>query len=425
MPSSDLGRVTTPLASVPAGKETLATVIPLLAVDRDRATWPAIEVADADARAPLPDEEDRLPRARSVLQRLAGDRAVELPVALGRATLRVERLLTEGPAAVDPSNVDPAGAIATTEWILQATAALFELIEEEGLVLGEVLTIDLSALRLETLVEVAEAVLALSQAPRAVSSWGSAVVAEAAEVVLQVIAEDLRVAARSHAQLSQRFTEGIWYVPGTALEAGRRRWRLISRVRLRRELRAVSRTGHVRGFSAAVQQVLEARTARDRIASMAPLLSHHLAELDRGPLSDADAALTAVGAVRRLQAILGDLLDEDRLAQLLLADAFRSPIVVSPAVRLRNALRAWDADVKSVSGAEAYALTQSELARWAAEVSDLLPALAEGQEAAGLLGAPATTLRALVDMLLVREHVEDLQDADQLRLASLEAMGVS
>lgn len=390
----------------------MATVIPLVAPNRDRSKPSAVDRVSTD-------------RALAVLQRRAGDRAAELPPALGRAAMRLEALLAQGPTSVDPSSVDPTRAVASAERILKVTATLFDLIGEEEEVLSEALASDLGSLGLNALSEAVEAVLGLSEAPRAVASWGRAAAAEAAEMVLQVAAEDLRAAAGAHERLYQHFTEAIWHVPGTVLHAGLRPWHPISRARLRRELRAVSRTGRVRGLTATTKEVLEVEAARGRLASMAPLLSHHLAELDRGPLSDADGALAAISAVRRLQAALGDLLDEDRLERLLLADAFRSLDVVGPAVRLRNALRAWGADVKSVEGAEACGLSQAELAQWAAEVSHLLPALIEGHNATERLGISAPTLRAIVDILLVREHVQDLQADEGLRRGSEQATGAS
>jgi hypothetical protein len=141
---------------------------------------------------------------------------------------------------------------------------------------------------------------------------------------------------------------------------------------------------------------------------MSPLLTHHLAELDQGPLSDVDGALAAIGAVRRLQAVLGDALVPSRLERLLRAEAFASPDVLSPAVNLRNAILAWRHDLTLLGGQVTDTLPWSELQHWADVCDRLLPSLREGQAAAARLGVPAASLRSLSDVLLLREHVHDL-----------------
>lgn len=325
--------------------------------------------------------------------------------------MRCETLLTSGPTAIDPMATDPLNAIDAADRILTVGTAIVDLVDEEANVLGEALACDLRGLRFEQLGEVASSVLALSTAPRATAAWAHPAAAAAAQTVLHVAADDLRDGARSHTELYDRYRDDIWQVPDSLLRAARRRWRLVAHARLRAELRAVSRTGRVPGrLGPAAKQILGARASRDRIESLSPLLAHHLAELHRGPFSDVDAALVAIGAVRDLQAALGELLATDRLEGLLMADAFRSHDVTGAAANLRNALRAWVADVTASPDESAGTMRLTDLATWIAETSHVLPSLKAGHAATVRLDVTAPTLRCLVDTLLLRESVQEMVD---------------
>lgn len=365
------------------------------------------------APAPSPEAVDsRLTLALETLARRAGPSGKDLPGSLGRPLLRLEGHLADGPIPVEPG-VGPLELAMLIDRLLRSAAAVHDLLVEEMEVLGEALEVDLSLFPLTRLQELADALLGLSMAPRSAAAWGRPDAAQAAETVLQVAAEDLRASAREHATLYRRYTEYVWDVPTHLLQAGQHRWRFVSRTRLARQLRAVSRTDRFpRGLTAAAKEILEVRAVRARLVSMSPLLTHHLAELDQGPLSDVDAALAAVGAVRRLQCVLGDAIVPDRLERLLLAEAFASPDVLSPAVNLRNAILAWHHDLSSLGGEVSDTLVWSDLALWAEACGQLLPSLREGQAAAARLGISVATLPALADLLLLREHVEDLVTAE-------------
>ena len=393
----------------------LAMVIPLSAGNRDRSAPPTAlddpPPVDGPPVAPQPD----LDRAQGILERCVGARWAQLPVGTGRAGLRAEVLLQSGLTAIDPTTIDAGDAVARAERVVRAAAALVDLLADETDVLSEALAADVITLPFDRLHQVAEAVVALSTAPRAVPAWGDRAEADAAEVVLRVSEADLRDASESHGRLYERFTEGIWDVPSPLVSAGRRRWRLVTRTRLRRRLRAVSRTGRLPGrLTAVAAEVLDARATRSRLNVLSPLLSHHLAELDRGPLTDIDAVLSALTAVRNLQQALGDLLDGTRLERLLMADAFRSPDVVGPAAAIRSTLDAWANDIASVDGNGAWATDGFEIERWAIEVAQLLPVLIEGNEAVRAVAAVDPTLSALVDGLLLRDdvHVHAAHDGD-------------
>ena len=380
----------------------LAPVIPLAA---GRRAHPSLD-GQVD---PDPTELDRAGRA---LHRRAGERGMELPPDLGRRLAALEARLAEVPTALDTERVLPALAVEVAGLTAAAGALTLELVPEETEVLAAALGAPLDGLRLDALHRVADAVLAVSRAPRAAERWGDPRAAEAAEAVVTAAADDLREAARTHEWLYAHFTDRVWDIPGPVLERGRRRWRLVARTRLRHELRLASRTGHRPGsVAAAASGITAARTARARVAAVGPLLIQHLGALHRGPLSNADDALHAVRAIRQLQAALGDRLDADRLGQLIRSDAFRTEDVFGPAVNLRMALGAWQRDVDSSGGTGAWSLTIEDLASWVRACTELLPDLRAAHAAATEIGAPAPNVRALVDLHLLREHVAELIDA--------------
>lgn len=394
---TDVQEVTPPRLSTADHPESMGTVIQL-----------------RSAAAEHPGEPDpELAHATSILQRLSGPRSIELPGGLGRHALRAEMLLEQPPTRIDVQTAEPGATLTAADAIISAADTAVELIGQELLVLGDALATDLTGMTCGAALEVAEAVLALAVAPRASAMWGDPTTALAAEVALEVAAEDLRGAAAAYERLYAGFTEDVWGISGDLLHAGRRRWRVIARARLRNQLSKASRTSRVGSMSTAITTVMRSREAHERRAALAPLLSHHLGSLDRGPLSDIDAAMDALRAVRRLQASLGDHLDRDRFHWLLLADAFDSPDVVSPAVNVRNAVQAWEADVDAAGGEGALDLDLGTITEWAARSSTSLPALAQGHRVARSLGLALPTVRALVNALLLRERTEELVSTDE------------
>jgi hypothetical protein len=446
--SADKGHVRPPLAPPDRQPDALAEVIPLAA---RRHPHPSMGAAAADGgpdaaddrSAPAGADHDRsapagaadhrpapdgrsevgdVARALGVLRRRAGDRGLELPDDLGRALSDLEMLLTEGPTRVDTGRALPALAAELATMVAAAARTTLDLVPGEADVLGEALAADLLDLRLDRLHRIADAVLAVSRAPRAAEQWGDPRAAEAAEAVITAAASDLREAAVTHEWLYEHFTDRVWTIPTPMLERGQRRWRVAARARLSTHLRRASRTGHVPGrLGDAAAGVLLARRARARVDAVGPLLSQHLGVLHRGPLSDADAALRAVQAVRELHAALGDLADGERIRRLILADAFRSEDVFGPAVNLRMALGAWERDVEGAGGREALTFTLLELADWSEWVLELLPSLRTAAEAAAEIGTAVTSVRDLTQLHLLRQHVAELTAAQAARQAAAEA----
>ena len=340
-----------------------------------------------------------------LLQRRYGDAWIQLPSDAGRPAARTEALLTTGPAPV-ASEAPAAQAVASAAHTLAGALVTIELVSEAADLLGEVLSGDLIGLTLGELADVAEAVLALRVAPVAASCWAWPAHARASEVVLRTVADDLRACAALQTRMHHTYTDGIWEVTDALLERGSR-WRPVSRRRLRRELAAASRTGRVPGRVApAAAAVAEARRARQRIVGMAGLLSVHLGEVDRGPLTDVDAALAALGAVRQLQAALGARLLPERLGRLLTADAFRSAEASGPARDIGMATAAWSATAPAADGHDPLAWSVGALEDWCEHLEHDLPHLRAGLDAVAATDA-TVALHDLVDHLLAREHVQD------------------
>jgi hypothetical protein len=119
-----------------------------------------------------------------------------------------------------------------------------------------------------------------------------------------------------------------------------------------------------------------------------------------------------VRAVRDLQRALGHRVAPERLSRLLAAAAFRSYDVAGPAVNLRNAVRAWRGDVAAVNGVDVAGMRLDDLATWADDCCDLLPALTHGHTEMIRLGLSAPTLSSLVEALALREHLAQLEGTE-------------
>ena len=387
-------------------EEALARVIPL-APHRAGTTTDqlATEPTGADPRAV---------RAVATLVRRVGDRWAELPDGAGRAGVRVEALLEGGPTALDPSTTPVDLAISRVHAILAAARVALGLLPRQIDVLGEALGADLGDAELWELEEIAAATVALGTVPRPVASWGSVAGAEAAAVVLEVAEPELRDAARIHEELYARFTERVWEIPLSLVRSGSRRWRRLARRRLRTALRTVSRTTALPGgLDRAARIVLEAHRSRVALAPLRPLLAQHLGALDRGPLTDVHGALASLAAVRELQRALGARQDDARLERLLLADAFRSREVARPAILVCSTLGSWAGDVAAGGGTGALTMRVSDLFAWVDRMSQDLPAVRRGWMALRDLGSEPVTVRELVDTLLLREKVAELEPATE------------
>jgi hypothetical protein len=228
-------------------------------------------------------------------------------------------------------------------------------------------------------------------------------------VVLDLVGPVLRDARAANESVYQRFTDHVWEVPADLLAAGRRRWRLVARRRLRRRLRAVSRSGSLSGaLTDTAQEIIDARVGRARLVPMRTLVAHHLGDLDRGVLTDVDAAAIALEAVRRLQRALPHPHDEARLERLLQADAFRSQEVLMPAWSIRTSLAAWVSHVVVAGGRDALSVDGDTLACWADHVERDLPSISAVLQGPAAAGAAHLTLRDAVDALVLREHVGEV-----------------
>jgi len=380
----------------------LARVIPLSLTRGSQADHPS-------ARRAL--ERDQ---AVAILVRRVGDRWMDLSPRGGRAGLRAQALLASGPTAVDPAAVPIDAAIKRAHSVLAAARVLLGLLPRQVAVLGEVLGADLRDAELREVHDIAAAAAALGTVSRPVAAWGSVAGADTAAVVLDVVEPELREAARSHDELYACFTERVWEIPISLVRSGSRRWRRLARRHLRQSLRAVSRTTALPGgLDRAAQTVLDAHESRARLAPLRPLLAQHLGALDRGPLTDLDGALASLAAVRELQRALDDRQDDRRLERLLLADVFRSREVARPSILVCSTITAWSGDVAAAGGTGALALTTQDLRDWVDALALSLPEVTRGLAVVRHLGVDVVTVKELVDLLVLREHVGDVQTSNQ------------
>ena len=372
---------------------------------------PLAKVIELPTRSPRRDEcaaERELADHVRFLHDRYGDRWPELPDAMGRQLVHAEEVLASGPAGADPT-ISPNEAVTRARVVVRAAVGIAELIHEDGEVLEQVLSAPLVDLSFDRLSAIADALLGLATAPRAEPSWAAPSEAHAAHALLDAHGDDLREAARLHRAVYAQFTEQIWDVPARRLKRGRRPWRPIAWIRLRRSLTAASRTLKApRPMIAAADLVGETSVLRARMLTISQLLARHLGEHDGGPLTDVDAACASLAAVRRLQAAVGDRLDAKRLVRLLEADAFRHETVLEPARNLRTALLAWTAVISTVGGRETLNVDVAELTQWARRAQAVLPVIEAAAAASdGAGGAPAT-LRDVANDLLARERFNEL-----------------
>ncbi len=388
-----------PLCDAPGSDDAaLAPVIPMSAAARHR--------TDGDRPAGL--DPDAVGRDGALLGRIYGDRWAELPSRLGRVAAGLERLLEQGPMAVDPAQALPESVLANAWLVVRAATVHAGVLDEEAEVLGEALGVPLSGFPLEQVGRIAKAVIALGEAGGGEPTWADPLVAERARLVLDAHGADLREASALHREVYERCTERVWDIRPARLRAGSRRWRVIGQVLLRSDLAAVRRADAPRSSVREMADLISrAAVARQRVIDLAPLLERHLGQRWRGPLTQLVPIVRSQDAVRQLQRALGDHLDVDRLAALLIADAFATDELTQPAKRLAQGLQDWENELAGLCSGNPHALPANELARWAVETGAAL-----GQMSNVLVDMAAhddvpMPLRDLVDVLLLREHADE------------------
>lgn len=396
-----------PVDDLSSDRAALAPVIQLSSATRSETSVDTSVDLSAHSRGPSSLDQNR---DAEVLRRRYGDRWPDLPTNLGRVAAVLERLLAWGPTTVDATQTWTDDDAANAWTVVQAATVHAEEIIEESEVLGEALNVRLDGLPLRQLDELVEALVSLSAVGGGASRWADPAAASASRLVLDTYGDEIRRAADLHRQVYERFTERVWDLRESRLRAGRRRWDLVGRARLRSELNAVSRAGKLAGAPHdASDLILRARAARTLLTEIAPLLERHLGRYHRGPLTDLEPAIVSLDAVIRLQQSLGDRLAVDRLAALLTADAFATDAVMTPALRLRDALGSWQAEVEEVCGGDPWVLPAKHLRDWAAETRAVLVPMIAALCDLTERDHPPVSLRDLVDALLLREHGDQPQ----------------
>jgi hypothetical protein len=400
-------RLVNPRPDVPFVPDRLAEVIPLIS----RSSGQAQPVGNAAASRDLDVAQMRQAMEHDIelLRRRYGDRWFDLPTGLGRTAATAERLLVSGPTSLDPLTDAPMPVATGAQRLVPCALKMADRVVEEAEVLGEALGAPIADLPLRQLDDIVGAVLGLSTMTAIEPAWGAPAAADAADVVLDAFGSELRATAEGHNDLYAAFTEHVLDIPRTRLQAVDRPWRVISKARLRRELAWASRTGRVPGrLRAVAHRVLAVRDARGRLEELEPLLSSHLGRGTWGPVTDTDAVIASLAAVRRFQRALGDRLDPARFTGLLAAGAFRSIELTLPATNVQTALRRWRREVASACAGDPWAVPAPELATWALQVAGALSALTTGATAMAEIDRAPTTVRVLVDDLLLRENVAEL-----------------
>ena len=347
-------------------------------------------------------------QARQFLEARYGSRWTELPTDLGRAALHAEQLLATGPTALQSEVVQPADAIAVGRTIALAGATVAGLLEEETDILGEVLGTSLRAMPLRRLTLLARAMVELGTAPAPDPAWGDPRAAEAAEVVLAAHGARLLESREQHERVYRWFTERVWEIPERWLDAGRHPWHVVRCVRLVRALRAVSREGRRQPLRHSVDLLRSARKVRAELETVAPLLARHLGMYDRGALTDVPRAAAAISAIRELHDALGAVASPERISSLLAAQAFSASEVTGPANTILTVITAWETDLDRVGARGGISVTVSELDSWAHETSAALRALHAGLVAVEQQGVRPVTLRELVNDLLARQRIDEI-----------------
>jgi hypothetical protein len=390
-----------------------AALAPVIRLPRPHPSASSAEAARRDAE-----------QARLFLERRYGGRWVDVPADLGRRALQAEQLLTTGPTALVSDAVMPADALATARTTVRAAGAVGQLLTEETEILGEVLGSDLGDLPLRRLTILARSIVELGSAPPADPGWADPRAADAAEIVLQAFGSRLLDSREQHERVYRWFTERVWEIPERWLRSGRHPWRVIRCIRLTHALRTVSREGRRQPLRHSVDLLLRARSVRTELEVVAPMLTGHLGIYDRGPLTDVSRAGAALAAVRDLHDALGHRVSVERLTKLLASQAFAAGDVIAPASTILSVLAAWESDLTRIGvGSGGTSLTAAQLTRWADDTEIALETLNNGLRAAEGLGVRPMSLRELVNDLLARERLDELDPRLASRPAS--ALGAS
>ncbi|MEX2293936.1 MAG: hypothetical protein WD691_09135 [Acidimicrobiales bacterium] len=379
----------------------------------DGALAPVIQLTDAarsrGAGAGTPSiPEGAVGRDGALLGRLYGDRWHELPPDLGRVAAGLERLLEQGPMAIDPTQAQP-GEVLSKAWVaVRAASVHAAVVEEEAEVLGEALGVALARLPLDQLGRAAGAVLALGAASGTEPGWADPAHLDAARLVLDAHGADLRDAAALHLQIYERFTERVWEIRESRLRAGARRRGVLSRRMLRSDFAAASRTDVKKGSVRSVADlILQARAARQRLADLTPMLERHLGRQWRGPLTDIVPIVRSQDGVRQMHRALGEQVDVERLAGLLVADAFATDELTHAATLIAQSLQTWEEELAALCTGDPWALPAGQLASWAADTGTALAQMATVLVAMSDHRGDPVPLRDVVDVLLLREHAEE------------------
>ena len=371
-------------------------------------------MVDSDGQAAMDDQRRQLSDDITMLRGTYGPRWTLIPVGQSGRARTAREVLATGIVRIDPDTADPVRLPQELGPFAKETAEAVDLVLTEASYLGEALGADLSGFALRDLRQLSRAILQLSDAPPPNPSWASPSSAHAASIVLSTLGQDVRAARALHNELYTDLTESVWDLDSVKRLPNKSWRRPLQRRRLRADLASVSRSGRpVTNLKATLIKLRHAVQLRAQIDETCSALAAHLGWFATSGIPDVDGAAQSLAAMQRLQSVLGDHLDRNRLHDLGAADAFVSEELTVPALAVLSTIDAWAARARQLAGPDPLRSTPLELSRWAAEATTSLAVVVELRDATAPLRPSARMVGQILDDAIVRDRLDAMcQDDD-------------
>jgi hypothetical protein len=371
-------------------------------------------MVESDGQAAMDDERRQLSDDITALRSTYGPRWTLVPVGHSARARVARETLATGLVRIDPDVADPVRLPQELGPFAQETADAASLVLAEASYLGEALGADLSGFALRDLRQLSRAILQLSDAPPPNPTWASPSSAHAASIVLSTLGQDVRAARALHTELYNELTEAVWDLESVKRLPNKSWRRPMQRRRLRADLASVSRSGRpVTNLKASLIRLRHAVQLRSQIDETCSALTAHLGWFATGGIPDVDGAAQSLAAMQRLQSVLGDHLDRNRLHDLGASDAFVSEELTVPALAVLSTIDAWAAHARQLAGPDPLRSTPLELSRWAAEATNSLAVVVELRDATAPLRSSARMVGQILDDAIIRDRLDAMcQDDD-------------
>jgi hypothetical protein len=346
-----------------------------------------------DARRELGADLDRL---RAVY----GERWPRIPTGFGERAASVRAMWTSGLVPVAVDDADPVRVTHELRAFVDATATMIDAVVNDMTLLGEPFRADLTALPLERVRQLCKAIVRLAAAPQPTQSWAAPAGAEAADLVLATIGDDLRSLAAIRRELYDEFTDDVWLVTGRGARA-------------RRQLAPATRSGHAPvSAKRALTLIRRGRELNGAIAGAWTAVSGRLGHFATAGIPDVDGAVASLQSVRAIHTALGAALDVDALRALIVADAFVADELLAPARAIATCIDSWEPRARSVGAVAPMTHTLAALRTWTVDTDDALTVLSTLKEATAPLRSSIRTVGQILDDAVRRDLVRLLTDAE-------------